>query len=217
MKLEKVITADGTATFKRLDLDETYHSIHGAVQESMHVFIKEGLHTIKKDRFKILEVGLGTGLNALLTAIYVGQNRFVEYAALEPYPLKYENVCELGFQHLHESAGDILKNIFSTQHYQKTTLSDKMIFELLQEKLHYVRLMQKFDLIYYDAFGPRTQPEMWNEEAVASITHHAKPETVLVTYCSQGQFRRNLEAAGWKVEKLEGPPGKREIVRAIKD
>lgn len=215
MKIEKVITGDGTATLRQVDLDETYHSVHGAVQESMHVFIKNGLQTIPGPTVKLLEVGLGTGLNALLTAVYA-ENKNIDYTALDPFPLKYEQVSDLGFEVVHENAPALLKNILSTPHYQKVKLNANMLFEFIQEKLQHVRLMHKFDLIYYDAFGPRAQPEMWNEACVEVLTSHSKQGTRLVTYCAQGQFRRNLEAAGWNVEKLDGPPGKREMVRAIK-
>ena len=201
-------TADGSFTLFIPEVEETYHSTHGAVQESMHVFIENGLKACDKEVIRILEVGLGTGLNAALTLQHAKGN--VSYCALEPYPLSKE----------------ILEELFaikSDQFEMKFHVSKASEWISIHEHFSFIRVEvgleefqseEKFDVIYYDAFGPRVEPGLWTLERMHQCFNLLSEGGVFVTYCAKGEVRRNLQAAGFVVERLAGPPGKREMLRA---
>lgn len=219
---ELQITSDGSHTLKLVNFNEQYHSLHGALGESRHIFIKSGLNFLApaNEKINILEVGLGTGLNALLTAHNsIGGSSVVWYHALEPYPLSKEitdklNFCKLidwslapqVFEGIHSSIGNDYIKI--TEEFYMLTSHETLSEALLNER-HY-------HLVYFDAFSPETQPELWTQEVFEKVYRSLVAEGVLVTYCSKGIVRRALTAAGFKVEKVPGPHGKREITRAIK-
>jgi tRNA U34 5-methylaminomethyl-2-thiouridine-forming methyltransferase MnmC len=216
LKVESIITSDGSSSLYLADMDETYHSKHGATTESVHVFIREGLHVCRANPLSILEIGLGTGLNALLTREDV-EKRGVEtsYTALEPYALSAEIWRNLHFGVPNER--EILHSIHSSPWNQKNELSP--FFSILKKEsklLEFSSPSESFDLVYYDAFGPRAQPEMWTLACFENVHSWMKPGGILVTYCSKGQVRRDLEHIGFRVEKRPGPPGKREMIRAMK-
>jgi len=220
--LEKytVKTSDGSSTIFVPDLDETYHSTHGALQESLHVFISEGLENRSdlKD-LSILEVGFGTGLNALLTYRAAAELELkVKYTTLEAYPLDWNTVRLLNYTHLMQM--EKLKNKFEQMHTCKwdvfVELDSFFAIKKLKMKLQDVRLENEFDLIYFDAFSPTTQPELWTEEIFASMYRSLKPGGVLVTYCAKGTVKRALKSVGFLLQSIPGPPGKREMSRAIK-
>lgn len=217
MRRTIIQTADGSKTVAIENERETYHSRHGAVQESKHVFITNGVAALAKGRqsIRILEVGFGTGLNALLTYRFaIRQRTEVDYLGLEPHPLTvaerraldYATNEELAlFEAMHE-VGELPQAIaptFTLRRAQKGLLE-----AVLPES--------SIDLIYYDAFGPKTQPELWTlacfERCLSALTAGG----ALVTYCAKGQVRRDLLSVGFEVERLPGPPGKREMLRAWK-
>jgi len=224
-KIEVRTTADGSPTLYVPALDEHYHSHHGAAQESRHVFIEAGLAPLlaaglgNGQPMRLLEVGLGTGLNALLTletAEAAGAR--VAYDGYETLPLPIEAMAALAPQWEKIPA---LRDAFAQLHAAPwgQPLALTAIFSLtkvLAEVQAAALPAGYYNLIYFDAFAPEKQPELWTEDVFAKLYAAAAPGAVLVSYCAQGQFRRNLRAAGWLTEKLPGPPGKREMTRARK-
>ena len=217
-------TADGSPTLYVPTLAEHYHSTHGARQESAHVFIEAGLRPLlaaglgQHEPLQVLEVGLGTGLNALLTlaAASTVPGAAVAYDGYETCPLPPAAVAALAPQW---AASEVLSRAFAQLHQQPWDRALLLAPELLLRKVHLpiqtARLPAAYyNLIYFDAFAPAKQPELWTEAVFAKLYAAAAPGAVLVSYCAQGQFRRNLRAAGWLTEKLPGPPGKREMTRA---
>lgn len=218
MKRELRLTADGSPTLYVPELDETYHSMHGSVQEAHHVFIQNGLAHMSavSKQLNILEIGFGTGLNALLTAQFAKENALsVKYVGLEAYPVEEEIWKEINY------LDDAELKAFYTQlmalPFGETHAFDTH-FTLSKATFHIQKWTssEKFDLIYYDAFGPKAQPEMWAPAIFEKLFQLMKPGAALVTYCAQGQFKRDLKHLGLKVEGLPGPPGKREMTRAFK-
>jgi tRNA U34 5-methylaminomethyl-2-thiouridine-forming methyltransferase MnmC len=211
-------TADGSDTIFVPELNEHYHSIHGAVQESAYIFIKSGFDFSKADPINIFEVGFGTGLNALLTAIKsIDGDREVNYTSIEKYPIDEKIVKSLNHQLF---AGDSGKEIYNAIHSAAWNKRIKICrnFNLIKNigDLTKATLTGSYDLIYFDAFGPDKQPEMWTKEVFESIAEVANMNGVLVTYSAKGEVKRNLRACGFDVTLLPGPPGKRQIIRAIK-
>lgn len=214
-KLSIILTDDGSQTIKDEATGDTYHSIHGAVQESNHVFIQNGLHyflgTAPTRKVRILEVGFGTGLNALLTLRAVGGTDVeVEYIALEPYPLESTLIDALNY-----STDSNFKSLHEAKWHNPVFIAPN--FSLNKMKRHIQEhdfLPRSFDLIYYDAFAPNSQPEMWTLEIFKRLKTMMDIPSVFVTYCAKGQVKRDLKSAGFKVEGIPGPPGKREMVRA---
>jgi len=218
MKRELRLTADGSPTLYVPELDETYHSMHGSVQEARHVFIENGLRFVATEskQVNILEVGFGTGLNALLTAQYATENAIrVNYVGLEAYPVEEAIWKEINY-HTDAEARSLYTKIMA--HPFGETISIELIFSLFKE----AKLIQDwvatgtFDLIYYDAFGPRAQAEMWELPIFEKLYSLLNVGGALVTYCAQGQFKRHLKSLGMRVESLPGPPGKREMTRGTK-
>lgn len=214
-------TEDGSHTVLVEDSGVTYHSTHGAIQESQHVFIQAGLHAAQKafpgEHLRILEMGFGTGLNAFMTAIEALRSDVpIRYTAIEAFPLALATAISLNyperlghevlFNAIHLATWNSLSHIHETFSIKKR---DK-------DLLHYQPAEQQH-LIYFDAFAPEAQPELWTEAVFAKLAEHTIAKGILVTYCSKGKVRRAMQAAGWKVEKLPGPPGKREMVRAIRE
>ena len=205
---ELIQTADGSFTLLIPEVEETYHSKHGAVQESMHVFIENGLKACNKEVTRILEVGLGTGLNASLTLQHA--KGMVSYCALEPYPLSKEILEELS-----ANKSDQLEMKFHLSAPNEwISIHEQFSFARMEMGLEEFQSEDKFDLIYYDAFGPRVEPGLWTLERMQQCFNLLNEGGVFVTYCAKGEVRRNLQAAGFVVERLAGPPGKREMLRA---
>lgn len=201
-------TADGSFTLFISEVDETYHSKHGAVQESMHVFIENGLFHINKKEIRILEVGFGTGLNAFLTLQHATQK--ISYSALEPYPLSKEILEELS----KSTSNQLEMKFHESKSGEIVSVSDRFSFVRMEVRLEAFQSEEKFDIIYYDAFGPRVEPGLWTLERMQQCYDLLNEGGVFVTYCAKGEVRRNLQAAGFVVERLAGPPGKREMLRA---
>jgi tRNA U34 5-methylaminomethyl-2-thiouridine-forming methyltransferase MnmC len=217
--LNKLIaTADGSHTIYVPELNEHYHSIHGAIQESEYVYLKNGFDFCSSDPVHIFEVGFGTGLNALLTAMRcINGKREVFYTSIEKYPLE-ENV--LGLLNYCQFTGKESKKIFDSissslwgemKHICKNFNLKKTKGDIITDELS-----GSFDLIYFDAFGPDKQPEMWTSAIFAKINNITKTNGILVTYSAKGDVKRILRSSGFDVNLLPGPPVKRHIIRAIK-
>ena len=205
---ELVKTSDGSFTLFIPEVQETYHSTHGAVQESMHVFIENGLKACDKEEIRVLEVGLGMGLNAVLTLKHATKK--IDYCALEPYPLSKEILNELAASGLDQFE----MNFHVSNAGEWISIQENFSFVRMEVGLEEFQAEEKFDVIYYDAFGPRVEPGLWTLERMQQCFDLLNDGGVLVTYCAKGEVRRNLQAAGFVVERLAGPPGKREMLRA---
>ena len=216
-------TADGSHTLFVPTLNEHYHSTNGALQESELVFIHNGLHhlAVCLKEINILEVGFGTGLNALLTVLEAKkQRRKINYVAVEPDPVDSQILEKLNFASLIGSTEAI--GYYNKLHESGWTypefLSDYFILSKIQAKLEDITLRdEQFHLIYFDAFGPDVQPELWTEAIFTQLFKCLKPDGILVTYSCKGTVKRALIAAGFTIEKLPGPAGKREVLRAVKE
>lgn len=218
--IEIIFTKDGSHTLKNLNLNETYHSIHGAVQESLHVFIRHGLAFVQEKsppKISTLEIGFGTGLNAWLTARHLRHvDLQVEYETLESFPLE-----ESVWSKLNYAQEDADKELFAQLHFAdwNKPIQVSANFELHKKHVSVQEAdlpLSKFDLIYFDAFAPEKQPEMWSHAVLQKVVATMKPGGIFVTYCAKGQVKRDLKKLGLSVEALPGPPGKREMIRAHK-
>jgi tRNA U34 5-methylaminomethyl-2-thiouridine-forming methyltransferase MnmC len=217
-------TEDGSTSLFHSALQETYHSVHGAIQESQHVFIEAGLHhwlrVSNRQTISILEIGFGTGLNALLTALAaekVGVE--IEYETIEAFPLAMELVRLLNYPAIIDT--DNSKSVFENLHQAEWRKPKKIsrYFDFLKNDLKLQETDfgdEKFDLIFFDAFGPDKQPDMWERSNLIKLARAMKSQGVFVTYSAKGQLKRDLVSLGLLVEKIPGPPGKREMIRATK-
>lgn len=220
MKTRQIVkTRDNSSTIFVPELNQHYHSIHGAIQESQHVFIDAGFN-FKKDSnpLKIFEVGFGTGLNAFMTAENSKlQNRTCEYWAVEKYPLSEEESSHLNYPKLKgfESENETFKKLHSTSWHELNEINNFFRLKKIQADLKEVELPENyFDVIYYDAFAPSSQADLWTIEVFKKMFDCLKNDGTLVSYCVKGEVRRNMASAGFKVDKIPGPPGKREMARA---
>ncbi|MCX8018883.1 MAG: tRNA (5-methylaminomethyl-2-thiouridine)(34)-methyltransferase MnmD [Chitinophagaceae bacterium] len=222
MNLSLEITGDGSHTLRNHVLQATYHSIHGALQESRHVFIEKGFmpltHLSAPMPLTVLEVGFGTGLNAILTLQYAEHLKSqIQYTALEPFPPDHEILYKLNYlSFLSKEAADCFFKMHECPWEQPASVTAH--FTLIKKKctLQEFTDSQKFALVYYDAFAPGAQAEMWTVDVFRKLFSHMCGGGLLVTYCSKGEVRRNMISAGFQVEKLPGPPGKKEMLRALK-
>lgn len=202
--------------------DEHYHSTHGALQESKHVYIQNGLLQIQKSAVRILEIGLGTGLNCLLTYDTFLKSEHIhkiEYTAVEAYPIEPDIIAELGYHNLIKSIDSekFLKQLHTSPANTTFEAATNFYCLLHHRKIEEITLPKnEYDLVYFDAFGPRTQPEMWSEEILQKMFDSIDSGGMLLTYCAKGSVKRSLKSIGFVVESLPGPPGKREITRALK-
>jgi tRNA U34 5-methylaminomethyl-2-thiouridine-forming methyltransferase MnmC len=213
-----ISTSDGSHTIYVPEIDEHYHSIHGAVQESRFIFIKSGFDYCKAEPLSIFEVGFGTGLNALLTAIKsMTGTREVNYTSIEKHPLDIKTINSLNY---HKFAGEKGNEIFRLIHSAPWNISVNICknFNLKKIETDFTRaqLSGMYDLIYFDAFGPDKQPEMWTREMFTAISSVTNKNGILVTYSAKGEVKRSLKASGFDVTLLPGPPGKRQMIRAVK-
>lgn len=220
MRREIQITSDGSTTIHLPDWDENYHSKHGAIQEAKHVFIKNGLSLFENHAtVAILEIGFGTGLNAFITYLETKENQQrINYVGIEAYPISADEVGFMNYVEELNATEDI--SVFQTMHscdWEKENLISNE-FQLTKRKQFFqdINDISSFDLIYFDAFGYRVQPELWTLEVFSKMYSALRPNGVLVTYAARGVVKRNMLEAGFTVEKLEGPPGKREMFRARK-
>ncbi|MGQ1947891.1 tRNA (5-methylaminomethyl-2-thiouridine)(34)-methyltransferase MnmD [Geofilum sp. OHC36d9] len=217
-KIELMVSEDGSTTLYRPDLDEHYHSVHGAVQESLHVFINAGLKQINKSKFNLLEVGFGTGLNAYLTLASMNGNSECHYHSLEKYPLPKEYGKAINYPEVYPFQG--AREFFDRMHQcaweSEQLIQSGFFLRKIETDFNRFQFDASYDLIYFDAFGPDKQAEMWTPDLFVKLSEATNPGGILTTYSAKGTVRRALAAAGYVVDRLPGPPGKREMIRAIK-
>ena len=208
-------TNDGSDSLYSETYHEHYHSTHGALSESLHVFINEGLKKNPAKKISIFEMGFGTGLNCLLTVLET-QNQDIFYHSIETNPLSTTLITELNYTKLL----NINPHIFITLHDLSWNEEHKITptFTLYKEQISIenIALTRPYDLIYYDAFSPFSQPELWTENIFRKLYQHLAPGGIFVTYCAKGDVKRTLKKSGFLVETCPGPPGKREMIRARK-
>ena len=221
MERKLITTEDGSHSIYVPQLNEHYHSIHGAIQESNHVFIENGLREILKSKsnIRIFEMGFGTGLNAFLTLIYaLNHSVEIRYTAIEAFPVEEEILKSLNYGKILNDGRfeNYLSEIHSSSWEEWNDLNEKFLLKKIQTSLLDYRSDEKFDLVYFDAFAPNVQPELWTAEVFGKIFDSMDFSGILVTYCCKGDVKRNLKSAGFSFEKLPGPPGKREMLRARK-
>jgi tRNA U34 5-methylaminomethyl-2-thiouridine-forming methyltransferase MnmC len=213
------LTEDGSHTLYLPEMDEHFHSIHGAVQESMHVFINNGLSQCKQAEIHLLEVGFGTGLNALLTMLH-RQEKIIHYYSLEKYPLTAEEYSQLNYT---ENCSPEIQAHFLQMHNSAWGKPIEIVpgFELtkLTCDLRTVDLtaLPAFDLVYFDAFAPGKQPDLWTDAIFQKISRQCKPGAIITTYCAKGDIRRSLQKNGFAMQRVPGPPGKRQMLYGEKD
>ncbi len=214
-----ISTKDGSNTLFIPELNETYHSIHGAYQESLHVFIKNGIQQIPNtSEITVLEVGFGTGLNAILACEYASKNQQkINYCGLEKFPISYELSSQLGYENfLTENGKSEFTQMHTSDWNSVVHIHPFFTFEKKNQALQEFKNNRSYDLIFFDAFAPEKQPEMWTEEVFRFLYNALKQNGILTTYCAKGHFKRTLKAVGFEVKALPGPPGKREMTIAIK-
>ena len=222
MNLKIIKTSDGSDTIFNQDLNETYHSLNGSIKESELVYIRNGLEFFldKKttDSVRLLEIGFGTGLNFLLTKIFMEErNEKLFYHTLEPFPLPSGLLKKINYiEKLGEGYRDIFDNSHRSRPNETVNINEKITFLRSDLTLESIKFSKKYDVIYFDAFAPSRQPEIWEKENLKKIYSQMNLDSILVTYCSSGQFKRDLRGVGFDVDVLPGPVGKREMVRAIK-
>jgi len=223
MKREIMKTGDGSTTIHIPEWNEQYHSKHGAIQEANHVFIKMGLNEfLEQENLKeisILEIGFGTGLNALVTwAASKDKGVKINYNGVEAYPVAVEEVSQLNFANeiATVNAVTVFEKMHETAWEDFHEITEDFILKKQQKFFHEIEEHHAYDLIYFDAFGARVQPELWTVEIFEKMYKATKQNGVLVTYAAKGSVRRAMLEVGYKVERLQGPPGKREMLRATK-
>lgn len=221
MERKIITTADGSTTIHLPEWDEQYHSKHGAVQEAYHVFIKMGLdfQIQKFSHLNILEIGFGTGLNAFITFLEAKKNNLhINYTGVEAFPIQKEEIAALNYAtSLADSQeADAFRRLHAMSWEENHQIS--AFFNLEKQQKHFQEIEDKeiYHLIYFDAFSPRIQPELWTAEIFQKMYDSLMFNGILVTYSAKGNVRRAMEQVGFKVERLTGPPGKREMLRAIK-
>ena len=215
-RIEIQATADGSSTLYRPDMDEHYHSTNGAVTEALHVYIQTGLHACEAPTRSVLEIGFGTGLNAILTYLEAEKcNLPIHYTTCELHPLPLATIQQLNYG-LTPQASQILTALHTSAWNTPCQISPFFTLEKLHIDLTQSSIQGNFDVIYFDAFGPDKQPEMWTEAIFEHLYKITNPGGILVTYCAKGAVRRMLQSVGYTTERLPGPPGKREMLRARK-
>ncbi len=217
--MKKIVrTGDGSDTIFVTELNEHYHSVHGAIRESTCVYIINGFDFCNADPVRILEIGFGTGLNAMLTFMKAAESgRYVEYTSIEKFPLSPLIINSLNYIDFFENEhGKIFDTLHSLPWDRNYYITDSFIFRKIKSDFTVYNPSGSYDLIYYDAFGPDKQPEMWTKEVMIKIAGVSAPGAVFVTYSAKGEVKRNLNDTGFSVSLLPGPPGKRHVIRAVK-
>lgn len=212
-------TEDGSPTLFSTQFNQTYHSIHGAIAESMHVFIKNGLErylqdNIDKNPIIIFEMGFGTGLNCYLTAKYALENKInIEYYSIEKYPVNMDEISKISSK-IDDS--ELFLQIHNKEWNCLNSLNPYFSFKKINENLLNYEFNKNIDIVFYDAFSPNSQPELWSVAVFEKLYNALVNDGILTTYCAKGQVKRNFKEAGFHVMALEGPIGKREMTLCIK-
>lgn len=214
------MTSDGSTSIHLPEWDESYHSKHGAIQEAQHVFIKNGLSLFKGQSVSVLEIGFGTGLNAFITFLESKKtNQSIEYVGVEGFPVVADEVLQMNYvQQLNANEWESEFKHMHEEEWEKPVTIDAY-FRLTKRKQMFAEItdVNQFDLIYFDAFGFRVQPELWSVEIFTKMYTALKSGGILVTYACRGPIKRAMMEAGFQIEKLAGPPGKREMLRGRKE
>lgn len=211
-------TNDGSSTIYVPALNEHYHSVHGAYNESLHVFINMGLKAVNKKTVSIFEVGFGTGLNTILSVIYSSKNKIaVNYTGIEKYPVNDELLAKINYsEFIPEGYASLFQQIHQLGWDEQHKINEYFQFSKLLADIKTMTPEGRYDIIYFDAFAPEKQESMWSEAVFSKLHTVLNEGGFLVTYCAKGNVRRRLISIGFKVERLPGPPGKREMLRATK-
>ncbi|MDT7829727.1 tRNA (5-methylaminomethyl-2-thiouridine)(34)-methyltransferase MnmD [Pricia sp. S334] len=215
-----ITTGDGSTTIQIEDWNEQYHSKHGAVREAYHVFIENGLFQLPDAKIAVLEIGFGTGLNALITFLEARKRGIeVHYTGVEAYPIADHELDQLNYVSELDAgayASDFLR-MHRAPWEEDVYISKDFILQKQQKDFSRIEESDRYDLVYFDAFGARVQPELWTEAIFSKMYNALKKSGVLTTYAAKGSVRRAMQAVGFSVDRLPGPPGKREMLRAKKD
>ncbi|WP_288956444.1 tRNA (5-methylaminomethyl-2-thiouridine)(34)-methyltransferase MnmD [uncultured Polaribacter sp.] len=216
MKREILITSDGSSTIHLPDWNEQYHSKNGSINETYHVFIENGLKQIESEKVSILEIGFGTGLNCLIT--YLEAKKQVYYVGVEAYPVTADEVEKMNFISIlkAENENAIFKKMHKVSWENQHEIAENFLLKKRKQFFEDIVDVDAFDLIYFDAFGARVQPQLWTVEIFQKMYNALKEKGILVTYSAKGSVRRAMQEVGFMVERLPGPPGKREMLRARK-
>ncbi|WP_396150833.1 tRNA (5-methylaminomethyl-2-thiouridine)(34)-methyltransferase MnmD [Flavobacterium sp.] len=219
MKREIIITSDGSTSIHLPEWEESYHSKHGAIQEAQHVFIKNGLSLCKGQSVSVLEIGFGTGLNAFITFLESQKNKQkIDYVGVEGFPISPEEIVQMNY--VNQLNANQFESEFKTIHAsdweENVTISDTFRLTKRKQLFNDINDKNQFDIIYFDAFGYRVQPELWSVEIFTKMFEALKEGGILVTYACRGPIKNAMKEAGFKIEKLAGPPGKREMLRGWK-
>lgn len=220
MKKQIIVTQDGSTSIFLPELNETYHSKFGAIQEARHVFIKNGLSLLNDKSVSILEIGFGTGLNVFITFLEAQKsNQIIRYVGVEAFPVETEIIDQLNY--VSELEADAFESVFKEIHLSKWEYENQITthFKLTKrnQKIEEISDSNQYNIIYFDAFGFDVQPELWNETIFKNMFNAMLPNGILVTYACRTSIKKAMLNAGFQVEKLPGAPGKREMLRAIKN
>ncbi len=220
MKKAKIIlTEDGSHSLINTDFDISYHSIHGAIQESQHVFIDAAfrMKAVLQNKLDILEIGFGTGLNAYLSYLEAKKRKIsIQYTTVEAYPISLKKATKLNYPKLLQQKQAKFLQLHQVEWNKVEKINALFSLEKLQQDALKIDFSNRFDIIYFDAFAPDAQPELWEPESLQKMYTALKQDGFFVTYCAKGIVKRRLKAVGFFVESIKGPPGKREMTRAIK-
>ncbi len=214
-------TQDGSHSILSAQFGVAYHSKHGAIQETQHVFIDAALKfkAVSHTALSVLDIGFGTGLNAYMTLLEAEKSSLaINYTGIEAFPISYQQATDLNYSTLLKTEN--FQTTFLEMHRADwatpVQLTDHFQFTKKQIKFETIHFVNQFDIIYFDAFAPNAQPELWEADLLEKMYQALKKDGVLVTYCAKGVVKRTLKAVGFEIEALKGPPGKREMTRAIK-
>lgn len=219
LKTVIVNTDDGSHTLYQNDIDEHYHSTFGAFTESRHIFIEQGLKAVNKRGIHVFEMGFGTGLNCLLSYIEAEKsNKKVMYHTIENHPLDIENALQLNYSSLlGKQAAKVFHNLHTAKWDTDIQMSDFFNIRKINQDINDYTFDDTYDIVYYDAFSPKAQPEVWQYSIFRRIYEHLNDHGFIITYCVKGEVKALLVKCGFHLQKLPGPPkGKREILKAIK-
>ncbi|MDA0316396.1 MAG: tRNA (5-methylaminomethyl-2-thiouridine)(34)-methyltransferase MnmD [Bacteroidetes bacterium] len=222
MKRSIITTADGSKTIQIEDWNEQYHSIHGALQEAKHVYIENGLHEFlqrqpNQKQINILEIGFGTGLNAMLSATdELALQKSILYHSIEAYPVSSDELQALNYSSLLTLKSEIFDQLHSASWNKESQIIKHFVLKKRQEFFADIKDVNTFDIVYFDAFSPRVQPDLWIPSIFKMMYTAMRFGGILVTYSAKGSVRRAMQEVGFEVKRLAGPPGKREMLRATK-
>ena len=219
MKREIIQTQDGSTTIYLPEWNESYHSKHGAIQEAYHVFIKNGFSLFEGKSIAVLEIGFGTGLNAFITYLEAqkNKNQNINYTGIEAYPVALEEALQMNYtKEIASAEGRIFELMHQTSWEEAHLISPDFTLTKREQFFQDINDVKAFDLIYFDAFGFRVQPELWSEAIFVAMYKALKDQGVLVTYACRTSIKNAMISTGFSVEKLPGAPGKREMLRATK-